>query len=146
MPRAVALLAALGLAACTCTEKDSSADPRGGLRVPLPDGWKAVAVEGGLHVGPTGRVVLQLESTTREQPTLDALVRTLEREKVVIIHKESSNSFVGVRYSFGEHAEGFVGVRQVGARTVWCATTREATAEAVRASLPVCRDVSFLDR
>jgi hypothetical protein len=137
----VALLTAWLL--CACPDKGAPQEPRSSLRVPLPDGWHATAVTGGLHVGPANHVVLQLESTSRELPTLEALLADLEREKVEIKQKESIDTFVGARYRVGEGVEGFLGVRKAGPRTIWCATTREATLDEVEASMTVCRSLSW---
>jgi hypothetical protein len=139
-----ALLGALALAACGCTEKTAATEARSGLRVPLPDGWRATAVAGGLHVGPFGHVALQLESTTRPMPSLDELLRAVEREKVIVTQKEALDTFVGVRFRLGaDGGEGFLGVRQAGTRTIWCATTREAAAADVEAAMTVCRSLSW---
>lgn len=129
------------VAGLACADK-ATPEPRSSLRVPLPDGWKATAVAGGLHVGPAAHLTLQLESTAREFPAVDALVAAVEREKVTIVQKESSDTFVGVRYKLPE-GEGFLGVRQTGPRTIWCSTAKGVTAEEVEASMTVCRSLSW---
>lgn len=149
--------AALGLALAAlitaCPEKPVSSatgggggDARSSLRVPLPDGWRAAAVTGGLQAGPGGRVVLQLESTNRELPKLPALIAPLEADGLPILQKESMDSFVGVRYGLvadGGSGEGFLGVRKAGPRTIWCSTSANASAPEVEAAMTVCRSLTW---
>ncbi|MFO0595184.1 MAG: hypothetical protein U0228_07765 [Myxococcaceae bacterium] len=133
-------LALLVLAGCACDESGKAPPP--GLRVPVPDGWKASSTASGLLVGPAGRVVLQLESTSRPFPEAQAFVDALEAEGVEIHEKESVETFIGVRYSV-DHREAFLGVRQTGPRTIWCSTTGSASSEEVEAAMTVCRSLSW---
>lgn len=126
----------------------SNTEPRSSLRVPLPDGWKASAVSGGLQVGPQGRVVLQLESTTKPLPDAGAFIAAVEREGVTVQQKEAVESFVGVRYQVGvdgatKPRDAFVGVRKTGPRTIWCSTTASAKSDEVEAAMTVCRSLSW---
>lgn len=114
--------------------------------MPLPDGWRAVPVTGGLQVGPSGRIVLQLESTTRPFPDAGAFVKALEAEGAEVLEKESVDTFLGVRYSVtseGEARDAFLGVRQTGPRTIWCSTTGSANKDEVEAAMTVCRSLSW---
>lgn len=141
----------LVLAACESartTPPASPQEPRSSLRVPLPDGWRATTLSGGagLQVGPQGRVVLQLESTTKALPTAEAFVSAITAEGVEILEKESVDTFVGVRYSMtvdGAKRDAFLGVRQTGPRTIWCSTTGSAKSEEVEAAMTVCRSLSW---
>lgn len=138
---------ALMLASCGCesSKPTTPAEPPS-LRVPLPDGWKATALSGGLQVGPQGRVVLQLESTTKPLPTAEAFLAALSAEGVEILEKESVDTFIGVRYSMtveGVKRDAFLGVRQTGPRTIWCSTTGSAKSEEVEAAMTVCRSLSW---
>lgn len=149
LTRAIALSCAL-LAACACSEQGSKptppAEPRSSLRVPLPDGWRAAQFTGGLQVGPNGRVVLQLESTTRPFPDAEAFLKAIEAEGAEIQEKELVDTFLGVRYSVTSHGEtrdAFLGVRQTGPRTIWCSTTGSARKEEVEAAMTVCRSLSW---
>jgi hypothetical protein len=130
------------LLSAACAEKPAPSEPRSSLRVPLPEGWKATAVAGGLHVGPPSHQTLQLESTTRELPTLDALAAAVEREKAILSDKESDGGFVAVRYRLAD-GEGFLGVRQTGPKTIWCSTARGVSAAEIDAAMTVCRDLSW---
>lgn len=144
-----AWLTLLLVAACDESKPAPVAEPRSSLRVPLPDGWKASAVTGGLQVGPQGRVVLQLESTTRPLPDAGALISAVEREGAQVLAQESVETFVGVRYSVPlsggavNRRDAFLGVRQTGPRTIWCSTTSTAKPEEVEAAMTVCRSLSW---
>lgn len=146
-----AAVVVLVLAACESakpTPPASPPEPRSSLRVPLPDGWRATTLSGGagLQVGPQGRVVLQLESTTKALPTAEAFVTAITAEGVDILEKESVETFVGVRYSMtvdGAKRDAFLGVRQTGPRTIWCSTTGSAKSEEVEAAMTVCRSLSW---
>lgn len=142
----------LALLLVGCDEQKAAppvAEPRSSLRVPLPDGWKANAVSGGLHVGPQGKVVLQLESTTRPLPDAAEFLAAVEHEGVSVHEKESVPTFVGVRYSVsaegaaGTKRDAFLGVRKTGPRTIWCSTTSTAKSEEVEAAMTVCRSLSW---
>lgn len=137
---------ALGLAAACEPSKAPAPAERSSLRVPLPDGWRATSITNGLQVGPQGRVVLQLESTTRPLPTPEAFLAALQAEGVEILQKESVDTFVGVRYSVnadGAKREAFLGVRKTGPRTIWCSTSASAKSEEVEAAMTVCRSLSW---
>ena len=143
------LLVALVLAACESTRPVPPTEPFSSLRVPVPDGWKATTLAGGtrLQVGPQGRVVLQLESTTRALPSLEAFVAAIAAEGVDVLEKESIDTFVGVRYSVSaeraDRRDAFLGVRQTGPRTIWCSTTGSAKSDEVEAAMTVCRSLSW---
>lgn len=141
-------LAVLGwlLAGCECSRPTAPPEARSSLRVPLPDGWRATAISSGLQVGPQGRVVLQLESTTRPFPTAESFLGAVEAEGVVVMQKESTDTFVGVRYSMsadGATRDAFLGVRQTGPRTIWCSTAASARGDEVEAAMTVCRSLSW---
>ncbi len=139
MTRAALLAAALVAAGC---ERAPSPAAGIGLRVPLPEGWRASAVASGLHAGPPGRAVLQLERTTRAFPDALEFLGAVEAEGAEVLHKESSETFIGVLYLIsGRRA--FVGVRQAGPTTIWCSTVPGATSHEVEAAHGVCRSLSW---
>lgn len=122
--------------------------PPSSLHVPLPDGWRGTALSSGLQAGPEGRIVLQLESTTRPLPSLESFLAAVNAEGVEILEKESTDEFVGVRYSVSTEVpavkrEAFLGVRQLGPRTIWCSTTGSAKSDEVEAAMNVCRSLSW---
>ncbi len=146
MKRCWCTLAALALSCTADSAKSGAAELRSGLRVPVPDGWKATPNAGGLQVGPAGRAILQLESTDRTLPQLENLVAALEGERVEILKKESISTFVGVTYSLQHETSklmAFLGVRQTGPRTIWCSTSGNALPEEVDAALTICRSLSW---
>ncbi len=141
----LAVAAWIFAASCESSKPAAPVEPPS-LRVPLPDGWRAASQSGGLQVGPQGRVVLQLESTTRPLPTADAFVAAVRAEGVEILEKESVDTFIGVRYAVsaeGVKRDAFLGVRQTGPRTIWCSTTASAKREEVEAAMTVCRSLSW---
>jgi hypothetical protein len=138
----------LVLAGCGgCEQKNAPpAEPPPSLRVPLPDGWRATTFSGGLQVGPQGRVVLQLESTSKPLPSAEAFVAAIQSEGFEIIEKESVDTFIGVRYSMSADSgkrDAFLGVRKTGPRTIWCSTTASAHSDEVEAAMTVCRSLSW---
>ncbi len=140
----VAVMAAL-LCACPADKPVT----RGGLRVPLPDGWLATPHGALLEAGPAGRPAVTLESRDAPLPALGALLGALAAEGTQVLEKESSETFVGARYlagADGASPEAFVGVKRVGARTVWCASTSAATPEQVQAGFGVCRGLSVEEK
>jgi hypothetical protein len=138
------VLLALVVGATGCPDRAAPEDARPSLRVRLPDAWKATPSPGGLHVGPPGRVVLQLETNTRAFPSGEELVAAVVREKVEKTQKLESPTFVGVRYRLtDEGLEGFLGARRAGPRTVWCASMKGASTDELDAAVEVCRGVSF---
>lgn len=143
------LLLALLASNCEQTKPLPPAPVPSSLRVPLPEGWRATAFSGGLQVGPQGRVVLQLESTTRPLPSAEAFLAAVSAEGVEILEKESVDTFVGVRYSMsaegaaGGRRDAFLGVRRTGPRTIWCSTTSGASSDEVEAAMTVCRSLSW---
>jgi hypothetical protein len=133
------------LAACPTPSRAPDAAltvARAGLKVPLPDGWKAtVGPTGSLQVGPAGKTVLELESSSRPLPALAALEEAVASQDVGVLATEEAAGWVFVRYAVhadGGGAEAFLGVRQVGRRTVWCASVAGAEAEEVTQAAQVC--------
>lgn len=110
------------------------------LRVPLPDGWTASGSNDRLLAGPKGRSVVSFESKTAELPPVAALVAAVEAQKATGIERIEGPQFVAARYTL-DAREAFVGVKTVGARTVWCASLPAATDEEVTACLGLCRDI-----
>jgi hypothetical protein len=129
-----------------CEDKTATAEARTSLKVPLPDGWKATASSTGLEVGPATAVVLLLESTSKPFPDELSFAQALGAERVDIFKKESSSEFIGFEYFLstdGGHHVGFIGVRRVGARTIWCSTTAAARNDDVDAAMDVCHHLSW---
>lgn len=150
MSRTLQLACALALAgALGCPATPATPTAGKGLRVPLSDGWVATPVGDRLEAGPPGRVALLLESKTVPLPTADALAAAATADGAQRLIKESQSNFIMVRYSLASDAgalAAFLAVRQVGARTVWCASTAAARAADVEEAISVCRSLSTEDR
>lgn len=140
-------VACLALLALGCPEKAAPvAGGRAGLRVPLPDGWVAVPVGERLEAGPPGRPALVLETRELPFPTADGLAALVQAEKVKVLEKESTDSFVSVRYAFGGDggpgSPAFLAAKQLGGKAVFCSSAPGAKAEDVATALATCRDVT----
>ncbi len=140
-------VACLALLALGCPEKVAPvASGRAGLRVPLPDGWVAAPVGDRLEAGPPGRPALLLETKDLSIPTAEALAGLVQAEKVRITEKESTGSFVLVRYVFGADggvgSPAFLAAKQLGGKAVFCSSAPGAKAEDVAIALATCRDVT----
>ncbi|MCC6336322.1 MAG: hypothetical protein IT380_20345 [Myxococcales bacterium] len=140
------LLLVCGWVSCACPSLLApDAGPsleRQGLKVPLPDGWKAAPGAGGLLLaGPAGRTVLELESSSRPLPTAAALLEALGAQDVYVVEEVESGDFVQVRYRLatdGGGEEAFLGVRRTGRLTVWCASVAGASPGEVQEAAGVC--------
>lgn len=132
-PGALLLLAALG-----CPDKPA---PPTGLRVPLPEGWVATARGAGLSVGPRGRVVATLEPLGGEVPRPATLARAVTAEGASDVLEDEGTGYAAVRYTLGAGRDGFLAVKRLGSRTVWCASTADATEGDVENGLALCRNL-----
>ena len=112
------------------------------LRVPLPEGWVASGSNDRLLAGPRGRSLVSFESKPMALPGIDALVSAVEAQKATSIERIEGPRFVAARYTLEAH-DAFVGVKSVGARTVWCASLPAATDAELSTSLGVCRDIEL---
>ncbi len=132
-----------------CADKPApAAEAPAGLRVPLPDGWRATAVGGDLTAGPPGRAVLKLEKKEGALPAADALVAAVQAQGAALQARASTRAFVGVRYTVGLDGdagvrEAFLGVKRAGPRTIWCSTTAAAKADEVEAARAVCEGLTW---
>ncbi len=131
--------AAAVVALGACREKPAAKAPHE-LRVPLPDGWVATGSNERLFAGPRGTTVVSFESKLDELPDADALVAAVNAQKVTGVQTVVAPGFVGARYAV-EGQDAFVGVKQVGARTVWCASLQGASDAEVATGFTVCRDI-----
>lgn len=113
-----------------------------GLRVPLVDGWTATPTGGGLSVGPRGRVVTTLELRGGDVPRALELSRAVASEGATNVLLDEGEGYAAVRYSVGEQRDGFLAVKRVGNRTVWCASTARASLGDVDDGLALCRGLS----
>ncbi len=124
-----------------CAEKAQPPKTSTELRVPLPDGWVASGSSERLLAGPPGRPVVSFEPKLEPLPALDALLAAAGAQKASSIQGIQAPGFVGARYSL-DSQEAFIGVKQVGARSVWCASLNGATEAEVVDALNACRETS----
>ncbi len=127
------------VAVLACPERPAAPS---GLRVPLTEGWVATPTPGGLSVGPKGRVVATLELRSAEVPRAMELSRVASAEGATGILQDEGEGYSAVRYSLSGDRDGFLAVKRVGARTVWCASTARASSADVDDGLALCRSVS----
>lgn len=130
-------LVALALVGCT----GKPAAPVG-LRVPLADGWVASPSGGGLSVGPRGRVVASLELRGGDVPRAAELGLAATAEGAANVLMDEGEGFAVARYTLADRRDGFLAVKRVGSRTVWCASTANASSSEVDDGLALCRGLS----
>jgi hypothetical protein len=131
----------LGLVSA-CPEPKSASNA---LRVPLPTGWVATAVPGGLTVGPKGRVVATLELRPQPVPRASELRDAVTDEGASGVLVDDGEGYAAVRYRLGAERDAFLASKRVGARTVFCASTAQATPSEVDEGLALCRQLGVED-
>lgn len=114
-----------------------------GLRVPLEGGWVATPVTRGLAIGPPGTRVATLELRPVDVPRAAELGRVATDQGATELLLDEGEGFSAARYSLGEGRGGFLAVKRVDTRAVWCASTAEATLEQLADALAVCRAVTL---
>ena len=93
-------------------------------------------------------MALLLESKSAALPPVDTLAAAAGADGAQRLKKESDSNFVMVRYSLGSDGgtlAAFLGVKRVGPRTVWCASTAAARADDVEEGVAICRGLSTED-
>jgi hypothetical protein len=111
--------------------------------VPLPEGWVAKASAGGLSVGPSGRVTLTLELRGGRAPRATDLRDAAALEGATAALLDEGEGYSAARYLLGDGREGFLAVKEVSGRLVWCASTALAGPEEVDEGLALCRAVAL---
>lgn len=129
----------MALAVCGCPQKPASPS---GLRVPLLEGWVATPQGSGLAVGPRGRVVASLELRGGAVPAVAELSRAAAAEGATDVLLDEGEGYAAVRYTLAPGHDGFLAVKRVGARTVWCASVANAREDDVDNALAVCRTLT----
>jgi hypothetical protein len=122
-----------------CAQKPSAPV---GLRVPLSQGWVATPHADGLAVGPKGRVVALLELRGGEVPHAAELSRVVSSEGATEVLLDNGEGYAAVRYTLAAGRDGFLAVKRVAARTVWCSSTANAHDDEVDDALALCRGLS----
>ncbi|MBL8922619.1 MAG: hypothetical protein JNJ54_27465 [Myxococcaceae bacterium] len=129
----------VALVLLSCSEKPAAPV---GLRVPLPDGWAATPTGGGLSVGPRGRVVTTLELRGGAVPRAAELGQAATAEGASNVLMDEGEGFAVARYTLADRRDGFLAVKRVGSRTVWCASTANASVNEVDDGVALCRGLS----
>jgi hypothetical protein len=115
------------------------------LHVQLPESWIATPVPSGLEAGPEGKVVMSMVTSAAKLPEVASLLEALEREKVKVTLSESLGTFVGAQYLVpknGTEVQAFVAFKQVGSRTVRCASGAASGSDEVVLGYEVCRSLT----
>lgn len=123
-----------------CSE--SKSPPPRGLRVPLPEGWAAVAgAPGELQVGPKGRVVLTLERRSVPLPAVETLTEAVEAEGGSVVRASGSVEATTVRYA-KPSGSGLLAVRSLeNGALLLCASTPKAEAGELDTAEALCSGV-----
>lgn len=113
------------------------------LRVPLPEGWVATASSDGLSVGLSGRVIMTLELRGERAPRATDLGDAAALEGASAALLDEAEGYSAARYHLSEGREGFLAVKEVSGRLVWCASTASASPAEVDEGLARCRAVTI---
>ena len=87
-------------------------------------------------------VSVSFEPKLEPLPALDALVAAAAAQKASAIQGVQAPGFVAAQYLL-EAQDAFIGVKWVGARSVWCASLHGASDAEVGQGLGACRDTSL---
>lgn len=142
------------------TASNGTAQKRSGVKVPLPEGWRAeLGPEQSLLAGPAGRTILRVDlrpGAAREFPSPDALERAfaagmpvtrIERERVI-----DSADFVGLRLDLSppetdggvvHHHDVFIGAKKIAKDLFLCATTAGSTEAELDLAENSCAELSW---
>ncbi len=148
-PRLVA--AALLFAAAACPDNGSGSGGgkapagKGGLKVPLPEGWKASASEDGvLHVRTEGREVMTMEVRPDDAlPLTDALEASIAAGGGESLGALALPDGVLLRFRVATGAEGVLGVRRVGGRRLLCSSEPMAQQGELKTVARLCSEAEW---
>jgi hypothetical protein len=147
-PRLVA--AAFLAAACPDREGGGGGKPPGparpgGLKVPLPEGWKAAAGDDGvLRVRTEGREVMTLEVRPDAQlPLSDALEMAVAEGGGESLGALALPDGVLMRFRVSTGAEGVLGVRRFGGRRLLCASEPAAQQNELKTVAQLCSEAEW---
>lgn len=110
--------------------------------MPLAEGWVATPTEAGLAIGPKGKTVATLELKSQALPRAHELATAATAEGATDVTLDEGQGYAAARYVLGEGRGGFLAVKQVAGRTVWCASTADASAHELDDGLAACRNLS----
>ncbi|MFL5321479.1 MAG: hypothetical protein ACJ790_17590 [Myxococcaceae bacterium] len=165
---AAALLGAVGLGcsrpAVTTTSdagqgRATSSPARAGVKVPLPEGWRAdIGVDQSFVAGPPGRAVLRVDlrpGAAASFPTADELQKSFsDALKNARVQREDTTTeadFVAVRLDVFSHFDGgtehphdvLLGARKIGGDLFLCSSAPGANEAELDLALKACRDLEW---
>jgi len=125
--------------------KPNGAPRPGGLKVPLPEGWKASATDDGvLHVRTEGREVMTMEvrpdSALPPSEALEAAVGEGGGESLGALALPDG---VLMRFRVSTGAEGVLGVRRFGGRRLLCSSEPAAQQAELKTVARLCSEAEW---
>lgn len=142
-----AIVVLLGSAAWLgCPEGGGKVAPRpSGLKVPLPDGWKAAAAaDGVLHVRTEGRDVMTMEVKGDEAlPGVEALEASISDGGGESLGALALPDGVLLRFRIATGAEGVLGVRRFAGHRLLCASEPAAQQAELKTVARLCTEAEW---
>lgn len=127
------------------TGSTNGAPRPGGLKVPLPDGWKAAASDDGvLRVRTEGREVMTMEVRPDDAlPLTDALEGAVAAGGGESLGALALPDGVLLRFRVATGAEGVLGVRRFGGRRLLCASEPMAQQAELKTVARLCSEAEW---
>jgi hypothetical protein len=137
--RRAALLALL----CSCTESRPSPRPAG-LKVPLPESWRARAEGQVLRVSVEGREVMSLQVQPESAlPSTEALETAIAQAGGESLGALALPDGVLLRFRVAQGAEGVLGVRHLAGRNLLCASEPQAQQTELKTVARLCTEANW---
>jgi hypothetical protein len=139
------LLGALLLTAAACPDKVAGPQKPGGLKVPLPDGWKASAGDDGvLRVKTEGREVMTMVVRADSAlPATDALEGAVAEGGGESLGALALPDGVLLRFRVATGAEGVLGVRRFGGRRLLCSSEPQVQQAELKTVAQMCSEAEW---
>ncbi|MBL8953129.1 MAG: hypothetical protein JNK82_20295 [Myxococcaceae bacterium] len=145
------VLAAVACVAAACPDsggggsRPNGPSRSGGLKVPLPEGWRASASDDGvLHVRTEGREVMTMEVRPDSAlPSSDGLEAAIGEGGGESLGALPLPDGALMRYRVATGAEGVLGVRRVGGRRLLCSSEPAAQQAELKTVAKLCSDAEW---
>jgi hypothetical protein len=150
--RRVGALLLLLAAACPDGQGGGGSKPSstkaGGLKVPLPEGWRAAATDDGvLHVKTEGREVMTMEVRADSAlPATDALEGSIAEGGGESLGALALPDGVLLRFRVSTGAEGVLGVRRFAGHRLLCASEPSAQQAELKTVARLCSEAEWAAR
>jgi hypothetical protein len=148
--RGVGALLLLMAAACPNGQGGGGDKPsaKGGLKVPLPEGWRAAASDDGvLHVKTEGREVMTMEVRADSAlPATDALEASIAEGGGESLGALALPDGVLLRFRIATGAEGVLGVRRFAGHRLLCASEPGAQQGELKTVARLCSEAEWAAR